>query len=118
MEKQLKLYLKFLEVDKKAPNNTLQSYKRDLVQFENYLRENDIKYNKATEQDIKNYIDYLTQNGKKPRTISNVVNFVDVPTFKVFEFTKPSVHNLILPPPVLPYNLDILVSPIYALPST
>ena len=83
MEKQLKLYLKFLEVDKKAPNNTLQSYKRDLVQFENYLRENDIKYNKATEQDIKNYIDYLTQNGKKPRTISRTI--ASIRAFYVYE---------------------------------
>lgn len=83
MEKQLKLYLKFLEVDKKAPNNTLQSYKRDLVQFENYLRENDIKYNKATEQDIKNYIDFLTQNGKKPRTISRTI--ASIRAFYVYE---------------------------------
>ncbi len=73
MEKQLKQFLKFLEVDKKASNNTLQSYKRDLVQFENYLKENDIKYSKATEQDIKDYIDFLTKNGKKPRTISRTI---------------------------------------------
>ena len=83
MEKQLKQFLKFLEVDKKAPNNTIQSYKRDLVQFENYLRENDIKYNKATEQDIKNYIDFLTQNDKKPRTISRTI--ASIRAFYVYE---------------------------------
>ena len=53
MEKQLKQFLKFLEVDKRASNNTLQSYKRDLVQFESYLNENNIKYNKDKESDIK-----------------------------------------------------------------
>ena len=91
MEKQLKLYLKFLEVDKKAPNNTLQSYKRDLVQFENYLRENDIKYNKATEQDIKNYIDFLTQNGKKPRTISRTI--ASIRAFYVYEMKMNKVKE-------------------------
>jgi len=91
MEKQLKLYLKFLEVDKKAPNNTLQSYKRDLVQFENYLKENDIKYNKATEQDIKNYIDFLTQNGKKPRTISRTI--ASIRAFYVYEMKMNKVKE-------------------------
>ena len=37
MEKQLKQFFKFLENDKKASNNTLQSYKRDLSQYINYL---------------------------------------------------------------------------------
>ena len=73
MEKQLKQFLKFLEVDKRASNNTLQSYKRDLVQFENYLREKEIKYSKVTEQDIKDYIDYLSENGKKASTISRTI---------------------------------------------
>ena len=73
MEKQLKQFLKFLEVDKRASNNTLQSYKRDLVQFENYLREKEIKYSKVTEQDIKDYIDYLSEKGKKASTISRTI---------------------------------------------
>ena len=47
MEKQLKLFFKFLENDKKVSNNTLLSYKRDLNQFEEYLNENEIKYNKV-----------------------------------------------------------------------
>ena len=37
MDKQLKQFLKFLEVSKKVSNNTLQSYKRDLLQFEQYI---------------------------------------------------------------------------------
>ena len=73
MEKQLKQFLKFLEVDKRASNNTLQSYKRDLVQFENYLREKEIKYSKVTEQDIKDYINYLSEKGKKASTISRTI---------------------------------------------
>ena len=73
MEKQLKQFLKFLEVDKKASNNTLQSYRRDLEQFRVYLEENDIKYNKVTEDDIKDYLNYLTEQNKKPSTISRTI---------------------------------------------
>lgn len=74
MEKQLKQFYKFLEVDKKASNNTLQSYKRDLKQFEEYIEEKGIKYNKITEQEIKEYLDYLAEEeGKKASTISRTI---------------------------------------------
>lgn len=74
MEKQLKQFYKFLEVDKKASNNTLQSYKRDLKQFSEYLEEKGIKYNKVTEQDIKEYLEYLAdEESKKASTISRTI---------------------------------------------
>ena len=73
MEKQLKQFLKFLETEKGVSNNTLQSYKRDLKQFEQYLTENELKYNKVKEQDIKKYLNYLTEQNKKPSTISRTI---------------------------------------------
>lgn len=74
MEKQLKQFFKFLENDKKVSNNTLQSYKRDLEQYKNYLLTNDLKYNKITENDIKVYVKYLLEEqNKKPSTISRMI---------------------------------------------
>ena len=74
MEKQLKQFLKFLENDKKVSNNTLQSYKRDLEQYKNYIITNDLKYNKIEEKDIKNYLSYLIEEeNKKPSTISRMI---------------------------------------------
>ena len=74
MEKQLKQFLKFLENDKKVSNNTLQSYKRDLEQYKNYLLTNDIKYNKVGEDEIKVYVKYLLEEqNKKPSTISRMI---------------------------------------------
>ena len=70
MEKQLKLFFDFLENDKKASSNTVQSYKRDLKQFQNYLETQDIKYNKVQNEDIKNYIETIEKSGKKATTIS------------------------------------------------
>lgn len=70
MEKQLKQFFDFLENGKKLSNNTLQSYKRDLTQFETYLKENELNYNKLKTEDIRDYIQYLHENGKKASTIS------------------------------------------------
>ena len=70
MEKQLKQFFEFLEFGKKLSNNTLQSYKRDLTQFQTYLSENRKNYNKLKTEDIRAYIQYLHENGKKASTIS------------------------------------------------
>ena len=70
MEKQIKNFLEFIENDKKASENTLQSYRRDIMQFSNYLETNKINYTKITEKEIKDYMDYLKNIGKKSSTIS------------------------------------------------
>lgn len=73
MERQLKFFFNFLENDKKLSDNTLQSYKRDLKQFRKYLEENEIHYNRVKEEDIKNYISELQENGKKASSISRCI---------------------------------------------
>ena len=70
MEKQVKLFLEFLQNDKKASDNTLQSYRRDIVYFNKYLESNNLNYAKIKEEDIKDYIEHLQEVGKKPSTIS------------------------------------------------
>ena len=65
MEKQIKLFLEFLQNDKKLSDNTLQSYQRDILQFQDYLKESDLNYAKLTEEDINNYFENLRNNGKK-----------------------------------------------------
>ena len=70
MERQLKHFFEFLENDKKLSENTLQSYKRDLKQFKNYLEACELHYNKVKEDDIKDYIRELQEQGKKASSIS------------------------------------------------
>ena len=70
MEEQLNLFFGFLENEKKVSANTLQSYKRDLKQFEKYIEENGEDYNKLTDEGIKTYIKHMQEIGKKPSTIS------------------------------------------------
>ena len=70
MEKQVKSFLEFIENDKKLSLNTLQSYRRDIVQLEEYLEAENIAYNKVTKEDVENYIEHLKEIGKKTSTIS------------------------------------------------
>ena len=70
MEEQLNLFFGFLENEKKVSVNTLQSYKRDLKQFEKYLEISEEKYKDLTDEGIKDYIKYMQNEGKKPSTIS------------------------------------------------
>ena len=70
MEKQVKLFLDFLKDDKKLSENTLQSYRRDIEQYEEYVTKNKINYLKATEETITKYMQYLRDENKKESTIS------------------------------------------------
>ena len=70
MEKQVKLFLSFLKDDKKLSENTLQSYRRDIEQYEKYVSENKINYLKVTEETITDYMEYLREENKKESTIS------------------------------------------------
>ena len=70
MEKQVKLFLEFLQNDKKVSDNTLQSYRRDIVYFTKYVEECNMNYAKLDEQDIKDYLQHLQEVGKKSSTVS------------------------------------------------
>ncbi len=70
MEKQIKLFLEFLENDKKLSQNTLQSYKRDIVQYKEYLDKKGLNYTKVEVNDLDEYFDHLKSLNKKTSTIS------------------------------------------------
>ena len=70
MNEQIKLFLNFLQNDKKLSDNTLQSYRRDITQFESYVEENQIDYTKVSEKEVKDYLEYLQEIGKKSSTVS------------------------------------------------
>ena len=70
MEKQVKSFLDFLKTEKKMSINTLQSYERDVLQFNKYLNENKLNYGKIKSEDIKEYLNHLQEIGKKTSSIS------------------------------------------------
>ena len=82
MEKQFKLFLEFLQNDKKASENTLQSYRRDIVFYNKYVEANKINFAKVSVEDIKKYLEHLQEIGKKPSTISR--NLASIRAFYQF----------------------------------
>ena len=82
MEKQIKLFLEFLENDKKLSANTLQSYKRDILQYQDYIDKNRLNYLKINYADIEKYFEYLKSENKKTSTISR--NLATIRSFYQF----------------------------------
>ena len=82
MEKQIKLFLEFLENDKKLSSNTLQSYKRDITQYQEYVDKNGLNYLKVDSEDIDDYFKELKQMNKKTSTISR--NLATIRSFYQF----------------------------------
>ena len=70
MKKQIKSFLEFLKTEKKMSDNTLQSYERDVLQFEKYLDGNKLNYTKIKSEDVKEYLNHLQEVGKKTSSIS------------------------------------------------
>lgn len=92
MEKQIKLFLEFLQNEKKLSNNTLQSYQRDILQYQEYVEKNKVNYAKAKQEDIKTYLEYLGGIGKKTSTISR--NLASIRSFYQFLIrTKKAKHD-------------------------
>ena len=91
MEKQIKLFLEFLQNEKKLSDNTLQSYKRDILQYQSYVEENGINYTKVSKEDIKTYLNYLKQIGKKSSTISR--NLASIRSFYQFLIRNRKIKN-------------------------
>ena len=91
MEEQLNLFFGFLENDKKVSSNTLQSYKRDLNQFEKYIQEKGEDYSKITDEGIKTYIKYMQEIGKKPSTISR--GLASIRSFYQYEVKEQKIEK-------------------------
>ena len=70
MEKQINNFLEFLKNDKKLSENTLQSYRRDIVQYEEYISKKNTDYLNVESEDIGSYLKYLQKSNKKSSTIS------------------------------------------------
>lgn len=70
MEKNIKNFLEFIKSDKKLSKNTLESYQRDILQYQEYLEEKKIDYKEVNNENVLGYLDYLKGLDKKASTIS------------------------------------------------
>ena len=70
---ELEEYYKFLVKDKRCSDNTLESYQRDLIQFQNYIIDKNISYLKCDENFILEYLEELRKNGKSDATRARIL---------------------------------------------
>jgi len=74
MYENVEAFIAYLQNEKKLSDNTLQSYRRDINQYINYLKEINIKSCKDVKQDIfANYMMFLQKEGKATATISRTI---------------------------------------------
>jgi len=70
----LELYKKYLVEEKKASENTLSSYMRDIRQFGSYLASHtSLGFTSAGEDDLSAYVSWLKSAGKSIATVSRLI---------------------------------------------
>ena len=65
-------FLRYLLIDKGYSNNTIESYKRDLLKFLEYNKNTSI--DNITNKELKNYIKYLNNNNLNEKSISRNIS--------------------------------------------
>lgn len=85
MESSIQNFIAYLHETKNTSANTEVSYKRDLMKFVKFQNSRGISdFNSITEQDLKDYIDYLSDQNFKAATISRSIASIKA----LFHFLK------------------------------
>ncbi|CRF31449.1 Tyrosine recombinase XerD [Brachyspira suanatina] len=93
----LSMYLNYEAVEKGLSSNTLESYKRDIVIYLDFLSRNKKSILKATRKDIEKFLSERKEQGSKSRTVArNKVSIVNLYKFLVMEnyISKNPTDNL------------------------
>lgn len=70
-------YIFFMTDEKHKAPNTIQSYRRDILQYIAYITQNGIKNFKETDNEtVKTYVLSLKKSGKAPSTVSRVITSI------------------------------------------
>ncbi|MEI0477995.1 site-specific tyrosine recombinase XerD [Brachyspira pulli] len=93
----LSMYLNYEAVEKGLSSNTLESYKRDIAIYLDFLGRNKKTILKATRKDIEKFLSERKEQGAKSRTVArNKVSIVNLYKFLVMEnyISKNPTDNL------------------------
>ena len=116
----LSMYLNYEAVEKGLSSNTLESYKRDIAIYLDFLGKNKKTILKATRKDIEKFLSERKEQGSKSRTVArNKVSIVNLYKFLVMEnyISKNPTDNLevirlkrVLPESLTTTEVDDLLS--------
>ncbi len=74
MDEHLENYLTYLKIERALSKNTIDAYRRDLLQYQNYLKKQGLgNMLELDRYDILNFLESLKQDGKSPNTIIRMV---------------------------------------------
>ncbi len=74
MGEQIELFIRYLSDVRRKTENTIQCYKRDLIQFKNYCEGQGITASgSVTSVFLNSYILFMEHSGKKPATVSRMI---------------------------------------------
>ncbi|RKD27860.1 integrase/recombinase XerD [Caminicella sporogenes DSM 14501] len=92
MKEILSEFITYLEIEKGLSDNTLESYKRDLKQFADYLKEKGkATYQEANKTTIITYLLYLQKRGRAASTISR--NLASIRSLYQYMLNKNIIKN-------------------------
>ncbi len=78
MEQRIEDFLLYLKDVKKKSDNTILSYKRDLLSFTNFIENGNVKdFSKVTSTNINSYILFLEKQGKSSATVARNVSSIN-----------------------------------------
>ena len=116
----LSMYLNYESMEKGLSQNTLESYRRDIVIYLDFLGRNKKTILKATRKDIEKFLSERKEQGSKSRTVArNKVSIVNLYKFLVMEnyISKNPTDNLevirlkrVLPESLTTEEVDDLLS--------
>ena len=87
MEAEIREFMEYLSQERQASKNTQMSYRRDLDQMEEYLKEQGIvETKKVTRTLLNSYILYLESQGRAATTISRMM--ASMKAFFHYEFSR------------------------------
>lgn len=119
-QKILSMYLNYESMEKGLSQNTLESYRRDIVIYLDFLGRNKKTILKATRKDIEKFLSERKEQGSKSRTVArNKVSIVNLYKFLVMEnyISKNPTDNLevirlkrVLPESLTTEEVDDLLS--------
>lgn len=105
-------FIEYLENVKKSSKNTVVSYRRDLVQMQEYLaRQGIAETSKVTKTSLNSYILYLEQQGKATTTISRVL--ASVKSFFHYEMREGKIRRdpaELLKPPKIEKKIPVILT--------
>lgn len=70
LHKEIDLFIKYLETEKRYPKTTITSYSKDLEKYQEFINNNNINFITITKDQIREYLKYLDKENQAKSTIS------------------------------------------------